>query len=47
MFNEVRFTQKRVNGMLQTEAVLMKTVIASALFGGTHLKEVLEQLDGE
>jgi len=43
----VRFTRARQNDRIATEAVVMHAVIVQSFSGGEHLKEVLEQLDGD
>lgn len=46
LFNETRFAQNRIGAMLRTEAAIMHAVIAQVWVGGSHLKNVLEKLDG-
>lgn len=48
MWNEVRFTRRRLNANEVTRAVVMQAVVGSMFGDGKHLKKILEGLtDGE
>lgn len=44
LWSEARFVRERWVGRTSTEAVVMQAAIVSALAGGKHLKDVLEDL---